>query len=129
MSNASSRPLLQKAGLGAACAVCCVIPMLVVTGVITGAAFAAGGAVFAALALVVVATVLVARGRANTIAPSVRLWLFAAGGAGAFAGLWGLSASRPGAPLVVALSVATLATAALLALAQTDLHGPDTATD
>lgn len=124
MSDASSRSFLQKVGLGAACAACCVIPMLAVAGVITGAAFAAGGAVLAALALVIVAAVLVAKGRADAIAPSIRLWLVAAGGAGAFAGLWGLSGSRSGAPIVIALSVAVLATAALLALVQTNLHGP-----
>ena len=124
----SSHRILQKVGIGSACAVCCVLPMLLVSGAVTAAALATGGAVFGAITLVAVATVVVVTGRARSIAPRVRLWLFAAGGAGSFAGLWGASSQRAGASAVLALSVAALTATALLALADADLDEPDVTT-
>ncbi len=114
--STAARKMLNRLGLGSACAVCCVVPMLVVIGFVSAAAFVTGGVVVAAGAAVVATTFAVMTGRAGRVPPSVRLWLFAAGGAGAFAGLWGAASQRSGASLVVVVSVAALAVAALLAL-------------
>lgn len=121
MSKHTTRQILGKLGLGSACAVCCVLPMLVLTGLVTGASLAVGGVVFTAIAVVVVTTVLVSTGRADAIVTKARLPLVAVGGAGAFAGLWGISAERSGAAAIVALAVAVLTAAALLALADAGL--------
>lgn len=94
MSTAARKNMLNKLGLGSACAVCCVVPMLVLTGLVSAAAFVAGGVVAVAGAAVVATTVVVMTGRAGRVPLSLRLWLFAAGGAGAFAGLWGAASQR-----------------------------------
>jgi hypothetical protein len=112
----STRPILGKLGLGSACAVCCLLPMLVLTGVVAGATLAIGGAVFAAIAVVVTMAVLVATGRVNVVASKARLLLVAVGGAGGFVGLWAISNEKSGGASIVALSVAVLAAAALLSL-------------
>jgi len=61
---------------------------------VSAAAFVAGGVVAVAGAAVVATTVVVMTGRAGRVPLSLRLWLFAAGGAGAFAGLWGAASQR-----------------------------------
>lgn len=118
MSKHTTRGVLGKLGLGTACAACCVLPMLVLAGVITGASLAVGSAVLVAIVVVVGATVLVTTGRADAIAPKARLLLVGIGGAGAVAGLWGISDERAGGAAIIALSVAALTAAALLALAE-----------
>lgn len=57
--------------------------VLVLAGVITGVSLAVGGAVLAAIAIIVGATVLVTTGRADAISSKARLPLVGIGGAGA----------------------------------------------
>ncbi len=128
MTKHSTRQFLGKIGFGSACAVCCVAPMLVLAGVVTGASLAVGGAVLAAITGVVVTTVLVATGRAAGISSKVRLPLVGVGGAGAFVGLWGISTERAGATTILALAVAVLTVAALLVLADAGVGADRTQT-
>lgn len=116
MGNHLTRQILGKLGFGLACAVCCVLPMLVLAGLVTGASLAIGGAVFVAVASIVITTVLVATGRAGAIATKARVPLAGLGCAAAAVGLWGISTGRTGAPPIVILSVAALTVAALLSL-------------
>lgn len=106
---------------GAACAACCTAPMLVVTGVVSVSSLAVGGVTVALVATVVLMGVLVASRRMPEGGARLHLALFAAGGAGAFAGLWGAAQQRPRSSLVISAAVATLTAAALLALARA--HG------
>ena len=113
-----------KVAFGAACAVCCGLPMLVIAGVLTGGALIVGGVVVGAVSAVIVLAVLVGTRRLRASAPVVRLALFAAGGAGAVAGLWGLWGDRTGAAPIVVGAVGALASAALLTLADAQSSTP-----
>ena len=107
-----------KVVFGAACAVCCVVPVLVIAGVLTLGALIVGGLAIGAAVAIVALAILVGTRRVRSSAPMVRLALFAVGGAGAVAGLWGLSTDRTGAAPVVVVALAALAAAALLTVAE-----------
>lgn len=108
-----------KVAFGAACALCCALPMLVLAGVLTTGALLLGGIVIGGLAAVVTLTMLVSTRRVRASSNAVRLGLFTVGGAGAFAGLWAAWAGRNGAAALLVVAVAALSAAALLALAAT----------
>ena len=102
-----------KAGFGAACAVCCTLPMLVLAGGLSLSTVLAGGATIGALALVVGIAVVVIRRRASLPAVARR----AVAGGGIVASAAGLA--DPGSSWStagIAIGVALLAAAALLVL-------------
>lgn len=102
-----------KAGFGAACAVCCTVPMLVLAGVLSLSAVLAGGATIGALALVMGVAAVVIRGR--TSVPALARRALAAGGiVASAAGLADPGSSWSTAAVVI--GVALLAVAALLVL-------------
>lgn len=103
-----------KVAFGAAC---CVLPMLVIAGALPVSALIVGGIVMGAGSAVLALAALVGTSRVRTTRTVLRLALFAAGGAGAFAGLWGVWAGRREGATIVVAAIAMLAAAALLALA------------
>ena len=106
-----------KVAFGAACALCCALPTLVLAGVLTTSALVLGGIVIGGGVAVVVLTILVSTRRVRASSSLVRLSLFTVGGAGAFAGLWGAWTGRNEAASLLVVAVAALSAAALLALA------------
>lgn len=116
-------PTPRKVGnlaAGAGCAVCCAVPMLVITGAVSAGSLVVGGVTVASVVTVVFLAAVVATRRTSGGSVGLQLALFAAGGAGAFAGLWGAARQDPHAHLVISAAVATLAAAALVALARSE---------
>ena len=112
-----------KAAYGAACAVCCGLPMLVILGIVSiGVAVTVGVSIASAIAVAGTAY-LVAQRRLTHVSTMVRRML-AIGGAGfSGLGLWLAIESADTAPAVLSLAVAALAAAALLAVAGSKADG------
>lgn len=107
-----------RAGLFAACAIACGLPMLVALGALSASAAAVGGTTAAGLTAVAFVAYLVVRGRAPAISEVMTRRVFAASGSLTAAGLL-LSArdgGRSGATLLV-VGIAVLSCLALLRLA------------
>ena len=102
-----------KLGFGGACAVCCVVPMLILAGVVSAGTALTGGAALGSLALVGMGVLAVVSGRGPQVTGPVRLAI-AVGGLGlATTGLIVLRDSlNPGRSLV-SVGLAVLALAAL----------------
>lgn len=108
----------SHAAFGAACAVCCGVPMLVVLGVVSlGAALLGGVAVAAVLGLSGLCYILIRR-RLGPFPPAVSRGLGVIGIGLGGVGLWLAGSSQPAAPKVLILALAVLG-AALLVLADT----------
>ena len=105
-----------KAGMGAACVVCCAVPMVVLTGVVSVAAALSAGLAAGAVVLVLATAFLVSTGRLASLPDPVRWVLAAAGGVSAFVGLWSLDDDTTTRRAVLIGAVGLLATAGLLAL-------------
>jgi hypothetical protein len=105
-----------KVAFGAACALCCALPMVVIAGVLSVGALIVGGVVAGATSAVLALALLVSARRVRTTRTVVRRALFAAGTATAVAGLWGAWTDRTGAAQLLVTAIAALAAAALLAL-------------
>lgn len=106
-----------KAAYGALCAACCGFPMLVVLGIMSvGVAVSVGAAIASALAVVVTAY-LVARRRLAHVPTVARRMLATAGAGLSVLGLWLAFQSADAAPAALSVAMATLAAAALLAVA------------
>lgn len=109
-----------KAGFGAACAVCCALPMLVLAGVLSLGALAVGGALVGSVVLVAATAYGVLSGRIGATPRVARLTGAAATATAAVAGV--ATSSTATARALTAVGVAVLAAAALLALADSRSH-------
>lgn len=105
-----------KAAFGAACVVCCAVPMLVVLGVISVGTFIVGGAAVGAAVAVAALAYAVASKRLTTAPATTRRALAIAGGVLALFGLWAAAAETRFAAPLLAVAVAALAGSALLVL-------------
>lgn len=108
-----------KAGMGAACVVCCAVPMLVLTGAVSAAAALTGGVAVGAVVLVVATAYLAATDRLGPLPDRTRWAVAAVGAVLAAVGLWALDGGTAMQRSVLAGAVGLLATAALLALSAT----------
>jgi hypothetical protein len=106
-----------RAGLAAACVVCCAVPLLVAAGAVTAALAVGIGSAAGAVVLVATVTSLVARGGLRSTPAAARWTLATAGIAAGGAGLWLVETDSTAGRALMAGSVALLATAGLLALA------------
>lgn len=104
-----------KAGFGAACAVCCALPMLVLVGVLSVGALAVGGGLVGSVVLVAATTYGVLSGRIRATPRVARLAGAAVGATAALASL--ATGSTAAARALAAVGIALVAAAALLALA------------
>ena len=106
-----------KAAYGALCALCCGLPMLVILGIVSaGVALTVGASIASVIAVTVIAY-LVARRRLIHV-PAMARRMLAIGGAGLSGlGIWLAIESADAAPAVLSIALATLAAAALLAVA------------
>lgn len=104
-----------KMGVGGACAVCCVAPMLVLAGLISIGTLLTFGVAAASIAAVVVVAIGVGSGRLVACPPRVRRVLFAVGGAAAFGGLLNVNQGARAATFI-AVGLALFACCALLSL-------------
>ncbi len=114
---------LARAGVVAACAVCCGIPMLVLAGAISAGAVLTSGMVAGSLLVVFATTMALVGGRLPASADRWQLALFAIGGAASFAGIWGAANQRAQAYLMISVGIAALAAAALLSLVAVEARG------
>lgn len=105
-----------KAGMGAACAVCCAVPMLVIAGVVSLTAVAAVGITGGSVALVAVTTWAFWRRRLPVVPPRARLAMGAAGAAATALGIGIAGSDQDVRRWLVSAGVAVLACTALLAL-------------
>jgi peptidoglycan/LPS O-acetylase OafA/YrhL len=104
-----------KVGFVSACALCCVVPMLLIAGLVSLGALVTLGVAAASIAAVAMVAVGVGSGRLTDVSPRLRRVLFAAGGAAAFGGL--LNANHGArAAAFIAVGVGLLACCALLSL-------------
>ena len=109
-----------KAAFGGLCAACCGLPMLVTLGIVSvGIAVTTGAAIASVFAIVFVVYQVVQRG-AMRIPVVARRVLVAVGVGLSGVGLLGARAAADFAPAVLSISLAVLATAALLVLASAD---------
>ncbi|MEP6661631.1 MAG: hypothetical protein ABJD24_17080 [Acidimicrobiales bacterium] len=104
-----------KAGFAGACVVCCVVPMLVLVGVISLGALVTFGVAVASIVAVVVLALGVGSGRLVGASQRLRRMLFAVGGAAAFGGLLNINHGARATTFIV-VGVALLASSALLSL-------------
>lgn len=105
-----------KVGMGAACAVCCGVPMLVIVGAVSLSAVAAVGIVGGAVALVAVATWAFWRRRLPPTTLPGRLAMGAVGAGAAGVGIGIAGSAQDVSRWLVLAGVAVLACTALLAL-------------
>ena len=104
-----------KVTVGATCALCCVLPMLVVAGVASIGTLLTLGVAAASSAAVVVVALAVGSGRFAYASAPLRRALFAVGGAAAFGGLLNVGHNSRAATFI-AIGIASLACCALLSL-------------
>ena len=104
-----------KVGVGGACAVCCVVPMLVLAGLVSIGTLLTFGVAAASVAAVVVVALGVGSGRLADASPWVRRVLFAVGGAAALRRLFDVSDGARAATFI-AIGIAALACCSLLSL-------------
>ena len=104
-----------KVGVGGACAVCCVVPMLVLAGLISIGTLLRFGVAAASLAMVAVVAFGVGSGQLVDASPCVRRVLFTVGGAASFGGLLNVDDSARAAAFI-GVGIALLACCALLSL-------------
>jgi hypothetical protein len=116
-----------RAGLGAACVVCCVAPMLVLAGVVSLAALLAGGVALGSVALVGSAVWVLHRQRIPKLGRAARAAVGAVGVLLALVGLATIDGSSTSlGRSLVSSGVALLACAAVLSLAAARTTDGDT---
>jgi hypothetical protein len=105
-----------KAGFGAACTVCCALPMFVVTGVVSLAAVTAIGAAVGSIVAVVLVTWAFSVGRLPALGRWRRAIIATVGVIASAVGLTKIDASPDSGRALVVIGVALLTTTAMLAL-------------
>ena len=105
-----------RAGFGAACTVCCALPMLVVTGVVSLAAVAAIGAAVGSSVAVVLVTWAFSAERLPALGRWRRAIIATVGVIASAVGLTKIDASPDSGRALVVIGVALLTTTAMLAL-------------